>query len=92
LILLVAAAVALVGSLVVGGGANAQALQDPGALVRWALPAGKMIVNVSGSVMFGSLVLALFALAPKEKAFGAALDGASISAGIFTVASGSVTF
>jgi putative copper resistance protein D len=92
LILLVAAAVALVGALVVGGGANAQALQDPGALVRWALPSAKMIVNISGSVMFGSLVLAIFALAPKEKAFGSALDAASIAAAVFTVASGSVTF
>ena len=92
LILLVAAAVALVGALVIGGGANAQALQDPGAFVRWSLPAVKMIVNISGSVMFGSLALTVFALAPKEKAFGAALDAASISAGIFTVASGSVTF
>ena len=92
IILLVAAAVALVGTLVVGGGANAQALQDPGAFVRWSLPAAKMLVNVAGSVMFGSLVLALFALAPKERAFHAALDGASISAAIFTIASGSVTF
>jgi putative copper resistance protein D len=42
--------------------------------------------------MFGSLVLAIFALAPKEKAFGSALDAASIAAAVFTVASGSVTF
>src|SRR5690606_8201675 len=85
-------AVALVASLVIGGGAAPQALFDPGAMVRWSLPAAKLVVNVSGSVMLGSLVLALFALAPTQRAFGVALDAASIGAALFTVSSGAVTF
>ncbi|MGO3904737.1 MAG: cytochrome c oxidase assembly protein [Microbacterium gubbeenense] len=92
LILALSAAVALVASLVIGGGAAPQALQDPGAFVRWSVPTAKLIVNVAGSVMLGSLVLALFALAPKGRAFAVSLDTASISAALFTVASGATTF
>ena len=92
LILALASVFALVAGLVLGGGAAAQALQDPGAFVRWSVPVAKLIVNIAGSVMLGSLVIALFALAPKERAFSAALDAASISAALFTVASGATTF
>lgn len=91
-ILLLTAGVALVGSLVVAGGADPLPLQDPGAFVRWALPTAKLLVNIAGSVMLGSLVVALFALAPKERAFGVAMDAASIGAAVFTVASGVTTF
>jgi len=91
-ILVVAAVVALVGALVISGGANPLALQDPGPFVRWALPVAKLTVNVSGAIMLGSLVVALFALAPRERAFGVALDTASIGAAVFTVSSGATTF
>ncbi|WP_156761710.1 cytochrome c oxidase assembly protein [Microbacterium karelineae] len=92
LLLLLAACVALIGSLVIAGGADPLALQDPGPIVRWSLPAAKLLVNVSGSVMLGSLVLALFALGTEERAFGIALDTASIGAAVFTIASGATTF
>lgn len=92
LILALASVFALVAGLVLGGGAAAQALQDPGAFVRWSVPVAKLAVNIAGSVMLGSLAIALFALAPKERAFSAALDAASISAALFTVASGATTF
>ncbi|WP_110589926.1 cytochrome c oxidase assembly protein [Microbacterium suaedae] len=91
-ILLLAAGVALVGSLVIAGGADPLPLQDPGPVVRWSLPVAKLVVNISGAVMLGSLVVALFALAPKERAFEVALDTASIGAAVFTISSGATTF
>ncbi|MGI6878773.1 cytochrome c oxidase assembly protein [Microbacterium sp. gxy059] len=91
--LLVAAAVlVLVGGLGLTGGAAPLALQDPGALVRWALPSAKLVVNVAGAVMLGSLVLALFALKPDERAFGTALDLGAAGAALFAVASGATAF
>ncbi|MTE24487.1 cytochrome c oxidase assembly protein [Microbacterium sp. ZXX196] len=91
-LLLVAAGAALVASLIATGGAAPLALQDPGAVVRWSLPVAKMTVNIAGSVMVGSLVVALFALKPDERAFGVALDTSSIGAAAFTIASGATTF
>lgn len=61
-ILLVAALVALVLALLVGGGAKPPLLQDPGPFVLWGTPVAKLVMNVSGAVMLGSLVLALFGL------------------------------
>ncbi|WP_221584841.1 cytochrome c oxidase assembly protein [Microbacterium sp. G2-8] len=91
-ILLVAAVCALVASLVVTGAAGELALQSSGAVVRWGVPFAKMLVNIGGSVMLGSLLLALFALKPGERAFEIALDTASVGAAVFTVASGATTF
>ncbi|HJB63265.1 MAG TPA: bifunctional copper resistance protein CopD/cytochrome c oxidase assembly protein [Candidatus Microbacterium pullistercoris] len=92
IILLLSAGVALVGSLVLAGGANPLPLQDPGAFVRWTLPIAKLLVNIAGAVALGSLVVALFALKPAERAFGVAMDTASIGAAVFTIASGATTF
>nr|WP_244962886.1 cytochrome c oxidase assembly protein [Cryobacterium roopkundense] len=82
--------VALLSTLVAlnfGGGAAAQLLADPGPVVRWGLPIFKVLVNVSAAATIGALMLALFALSPKEREFGFALDFAAASAAVFAVAS-----
>src|SRR5699024_134054 len=50
------------------------------------------LVNIAGAVALGSLVVALFALKPAERAFGVAMDTAAIGAAVFTIASGATTF
>ncbi len=87
-ILLVAAGVAVTAALLYGGAADPLPLRDPGPVVRWGLPAAKVLSNIAGSVMLGSLVLALFALRSGGKPFDRALDIASVGAAVFTVASG----
>ncbi|MGB4138135.1 MAG: cytochrome c oxidase assembly protein [Microbacterium sp.] len=87
MILVVASVVALVLALILGGGAAKLAFADPGAFVRWALPASKLVGNLTAAVMLGPLVLALFALRTGTRNFDLAVDTASIGAALFTVAS-----
>lgn len=91
-ILVAAALAALLLGLVYGGGAQPQLLLDPGPVVRWGLPIITLAVNLTAAGMVGSLVLALFALRAGERSFDSALDAASISAALFTVASALNTF
>src|SRR4051794_16139969 len=74
-------------ALAFGGGADAPLLADPGALVRWGLPAATLVVNLSLAGTVGALVLACFAFAPDRAEYGTALDFAAGSAGVMTVAS-----
>ncbi|AMB60565.1 cytochrome c oxidase assembly protein [Microterricola viridarii] len=83
---------ALVAGLNFGGGAAPQLLQDPGDVVRWSLPIAKLLVNVGAAGMIGALVLACYALSPKQPEFNAALDVAAASAALFTVASAATGF
>lgn len=92
LLLVVVAAVVAAWALVFGGAVSSTALVDAGGVVRWTLPMAKLGVNLSAAAMFGSLVLALFALRQGEKEWDVALDVASIGAAVFTVCSGAVTF
>jgi cytochrome c oxidase assembly factor CtaG/putative copper export protein len=85
-LLVVVAAAALILGLAFGGGAAPLVLADPGPFVRWGLPAATLVVNLSAAGMVGSLVLALFALRAGERPFDTALDAASVSAAIFTLA------
>ncbi|WP_345800914.1 cytochrome c oxidase assembly protein [Microbacterium sp. AZCO] len=85
-ILVAVALVALVWGLAYGGGAAPLVLGDPGPFVRWGLPAATMFVNLSAAGMVGALVVALFALKAGEREFDTALDVASISAAVFTIA------
>lgn len=87
LILLVFALVSLVAGLAFGGGAAAQLTLDAGPIVRWGLPVAKLFVNLGAAGLIGTLVLALFALKVGEREFEVALDVASISAAVFTIAS-----
>lgn len=91
-LLIAAALVAVVAGLAYGGGAAPLVLGDPGPVVRWSLPIAKMVVNVAAAGVVGTLILALYALKPEQRAFEVALDVASISAAIFTVASGVTGF
>lgn len=84
-ILVVTAFAALVAALIYGGGAAPLVIADAGPVVRWSLPAVKLVLNLAAAGMIGALVLALFALKPEDRAFEAALDTASISAAIFTI-------
>jgi cytochrome c oxidase assembly factor CtaG/putative copper export protein len=86
-VLIVVALVATVAALAYGGGAAPQLIQDPGAFSRWGLPIAKLFVNLGAAGMIGSLVLAVWALAPKRREFDVALDVAAASAAVFTVAS-----
>ena len=85
-LLVVTAIAAMVWALAFGGGAAPLALADPGPFVRWALPTVTLLVNLSAAGMVGVLVTALFALRAGEREFDVALDVASISAAVFTLA------
>ncbi|MET0297587.1 MAG: cytochrome c oxidase assembly protein [Microbacterium sp.] len=91
-ILVVSALVALVWGLAYGGGAVPLAIADPGPVVRWGLPIAKLLVNLSAAGVVGVLVTALFALKAGEKPFDTALDTASVSAAVFTIASAATGF
>ncbi|GAA2052244.1 putative copper resistance protein D [Leifsonia soli] len=85
--LLLAAVAAMIAALAFGGGAAAPLLADPGALVRWGLPAATLVVNLSLAGTVGALVLACFAFSPDRDEYGNALDFAAGSAAVMTVAS-----
>jgi cytochrome c oxidase assembly factor CtaG/putative copper export protein len=91
-ILVVAALVVLVWALAYGGGAAALAIADPGPIARWGLPTVKLFVNLSAAGMVGALVIALFALRAGEREFDLALDTASVSAAVFTIAAAATGF
>jgi cytochrome c oxidase assembly factor CtaG/putative copper export protein len=91
-ILVVVALVSLVWGLVVGGGAAPFAIGDPGPIVRWGLPTATLLVNLTAAGMVGALVTALFTLKAGEREFDAALDMASVSAALFTVAAAATGF
>ena len=84
--------IALVGALWFGGGAAQIPLGDAGPVVRWGLPVTKLVVNLAAAGMVGVLVTALFTLRAGEREFDVALDTASISAALFTVAAGATGF
>lgn len=79
--------IAILVALGYGGGASAPALLDPGPIVRWGLPIANLFVNLSAAGMIGALVLACFALSPKEPEYDRALDVAAGSAAVMTIVS-----
>lgn len=85
--LLLVATLATLAALAYGGGASAQLLADPGPVVRWGLPVAKLFVNLGAAGTIGALVLTCFALSPKEREFGTAIDLAAASAAFLTIAS-----
>ena len=79
--------------LTFGGGAAPLAIGDPGPLVRWGLPDRHARGQpLRGRAWSGALVTALFTLKAGEREFDAALDPASISAAVFTVAAAATGF
>lgn len=92
--ILCASVVALVGGMVVGGAATPSVIADVGNLVRWGLPAAKLLTNAATAVTVGTLVFACFSLpfttakaGRAATAFDAALTLALASAIVWTVAS-----
>lgn len=72
--------------LVLGSGAAERLVSDPGAFVRWGLPFAKLIVNLAGGVMAGSLILRAFALPRGSKAYEASQVIAAAAAVVLTAA------
>ena len=91
-VLVATALIALIAALAYGGGASAQALEDPGGVVRWGLPTATLLVNIAASGMIGALVLACWALSPAEPEYDRALDISAACAAVFTVASAATGF
>ncbi|WP_029145262.1 cytochrome c oxidase assembly protein [Microbacterium luticocti] len=91
-LLVLAAFVTAVWALAYGGGAAPLQLGDPGPAVRWGLPLVTMGVNLSAAGMCGTLVTALFTLRAGSKPFDIALNAASVSAAVFTIAAGVTGF
>lgn len=91
-LLVAAALVTLAWALVVGGGAAPLTIGDPGPFVRWMLPVATMCVNLSAAGMVGALILALYALRAGERPYERAMDAASVSAAVFTVAAGATGY
>ncbi|WP_170061948.1 cytochrome c oxidase assembly protein [Compostimonas suwonensis] len=75
-----------------GGAADPLALRDAGPVVRWGLPAAKLMVNLGAAGTIGALVLVCFALTPKKPEFNKALDIAAGSAAVLTVAAAGTGF
>ena len=82
----VATAAALVIGLLLTGASAAQALGDPGAVVRWALPGARAVHDLTGAVALGALLLAGTALPPSSLAFARAVQVAAAAATAWTVA------
>ena len=72
-------------------GKEAAFLDRTGAAVIWGLPASKLVFNVAAAGTIGPLVLALFALPSKGKAFSRALGLAGISAVLWTAAAAAIS-
>lgn len=86
-VLLLAALIAVLVGLVIGGGAEAPAIGDPGAGVRFGLPIAKLLVNLGAALTLGTLTVALFVLDAKRPAYARALDVAASGAAVYAVAS-----
>lgn len=86
-LVLVAAASAVLVGLVIGGGAEAPLLVDPGALVRWGLPASMLVVRIASSVTLGALLFAALTLPSTHPAYERTMLLAGWSAAVWTAAS-----
>ncbi len=82
---------ALVAGLIIGGGAAASELADPGETVRWGLPIAKNVMNVAMAIAAGSLVFAAFALSPSSKNLNRAQNLSAFGAVLWAV-SGAANF
>ncbi len=91
-LLLLAALVAVLVALAVGGGAAPLPLIDPGAVVRYGIPIASLLVQLGAAATVGGLLLACFALTPGERAYELAADVAAGGAAVWTVASGATAF
>lgn len=91
-VLLLVGFVSLLVALVIGGGANAALIADPGALVRFGLPIARLVVDLSAAATIGGLALVTVGLSRSAPEWNRAIDVAAGAAGVWTVASAVTTF
>lgn len=91
-VLLLVGFVALLTALVIGGGANAALIADPGPLVRFGLPISRLVVDLSAAATIGGLALATVGLSRSGPEWNRAIDVAAAASGIWTVSSAATTF
>jgi putative copper export protein len=84
--------VALLVGLAVGGGADPLLLVDPGDAVRYGIPTAKALVHLGAALAVGSLMMAAFALSPRDPGFDVSLVVAAIGAALMTLASAASAF
>lgn len=90
--LLAGVALALTIGLVVGGGAAAPLLVDPGPAVRYGLPIAKGLVTLGSALSLGSLLLAAFAVPQDSPLFSRAMVVSAVGAGAWAIAGFAVAF
>ncbi len=86
------AVLAVLIGLVLGGGAEAALIADPGAAVRYGLPIAKLAGTLGAAGAIGGLLLALLALSADQPEHNRALDVAAASAAVWTIASAASAF
>ncbi|WIE72574.1 cytochrome c oxidase assembly protein [Curtobacterium sp. MCJR17_020] len=91
-VLLLVGFVALLTALVIGGGANAALIADPGPLVRFGLPISRLVVDLSAAATIGGLALATVGLSRSGPEWNRAIDVAAAASGLWTVSSAVTTF
>jgi cytochrome c oxidase assembly factor CtaG/putative copper export protein len=91
-LLLFVALVSAIAALQYGGGVAAEPIADPGPIVRFGLPLGKLIVNLGAAGTIGALILASFGMSRDKPEFSLALDIAAASAAVWAVASAATAF
>lgn len=91
-LLLGGALVAMVVGLATGGGAEPLLLVDPGHVVRYGVPTSKALVHLGAALAIGSLMLAAFALSPRDAGFEVSMLVAAVGAAMMTVASATTAF
>ena len=78
-------------ALAIGGGAAERTVLDPGDIVRYGVPISRALMNVGMAGMIGALVMAVWALSSEKQEARVAMDLASGSAGLVTVAATAAT-
>jgi cytochrome c oxidase assembly factor CtaG/putative copper export protein len=78
--------------LVIGGGAEAPLVIDPGVVVLYGLPVAELGTALGASGAIGGLLLAVIALVPGRPEYDRALDVAAASAAIWTLSSAAAGF
>ncbi|MET0716176.1 MAG: CopD family protein, partial [Mycetocola sp.] len=64
-----------------------QPFEDPGALVRWGLPASKLAFNMCAAVTIGAFVFAAFILPPSSASYARSQKVALVAAASWTIVS-----
>ena len=71
----------------VGGAGDVRPLLDPGDVVRYGVPFARMLVNLSGGVLVGALLMAVWALKGEGSESRTTLDLAAAAAAVLTASS-----